>query len=47
MRTTIRNHPLLQEGDELYLRIVKANPVRAAKTTVTQQLAEQAADKIT
>jgi hypothetical protein len=45
MRTTIQNRPLLQDGDELYLRIVRIDPARAAKTTVAQQLAEQAADK--
>jgi hypothetical protein len=27
MRTTIQNHPFLQDGDELYLRIVKISPV--------------------
>jgi hypothetical protein len=26
MRTTIQNHPLLQNGDELYLRIVQIDP---------------------
>jgi hypothetical protein len=47
MRTMIQNQPLLQDGDELYLRIVRIDPARAAKTTVAQQLAEQAADKTT
>jgi hypothetical protein len=45
MRTMTWNHPLLQEGNELYLCIVKTDPTRLAKTTVAQQLAEQAADK--
>jgi hypothetical protein len=45
MRTTIRNNPLLEAGDELYLRVMKTNLARIAKTTVAQQLAEQAADK--
>ena len=43
MRTTIQNAPLLQTGDELYLRVVQTD--RIAKTTVAQQLAEQATDK--
>ena len=43
MRTTIRNTPLLNKGDELYIRILCNN--RLAKTTVAQQLAEQATDK--
>ena len=46
MRTTIQNRPLLKAGEELYLRIVKIDPTRATKTTVAQQLAEQAADKM-
>jgi hypothetical protein len=45
MRTTIQNRPLLQDGDELYLCIVRIDPARAAKMMVAQQLAEQAADK--
>ena len=45
MRTTIRNRPFLQDGEELYLRIMKIDPARVAKTTVAQQLAEQAANK--
>ena len=45
MRTTIRNRPFLQDGEELYLRIMKIDPAHVAKTTVAQQLAEQAADK--
>ena len=43
MRTTIRNAPLLNKGDELYIRILHTD--RLAKTTVAQQLAEQATDK--
>ena len=43
MRTTIRNQPLLQEGNELYLRLTCSDHI--TKTTVTQQLAEQATDK--
>ena len=35
--------PLLNKGDELYIRILRTN--RLAKTTVAQQLAEQATDK--
>ena len=45
MRTTIRNNPLLETGDEVYLRVLKTDPARATKTTVAQQLAERAADK--
>ena len=45
MRTTIRNTPFLETGEELYLHVIKTDPVRAAKTTVAQRLAEQAADK--
>ena len=33
----------MDNGDELYIRVIKAE--RSAKTTVAQQLAEQAADK--
>jgi hypothetical protein len=47
MRITIQNRPLLQDGDELYLCIVRIDPTRAAKTMVAQQLAEQAVDKTT
>jgi hypothetical protein len=45
MRTTIQNQPLLQDGDELYLHIVQIDPAQATKTTVAQQLVEQAMDK--
>ena len=45
MRTTIRNRPFLETGDELFLRVMKIDPARATKTTVAQQLAEQATDK--
>ena len=45
MRTMIQNRPFLETGDELYLRVMKTDPARVAKTTVAQQLAEQAADK--
>ena len=45
MRTTIRNRPFLKAGEELYLRIMKIDPARTAKTTVAQQLAEQATNK--
>ena len=41
--TTIRRPPFLEDGDELYIRVVRTP--RIAKTTVAQQLAEQAADK--
>ena len=44
MRTTIQNTPLLNKGDELYIHIIRSD--RLAKTTITQQLAEQAMDKI-
>ena len=37
-RTTIRRPPFLEDGDELYIRIMRAP--RIAKTTVAQQLAE-------
>ena len=43
MRTTICRPPFLEDGDELYIRIVQT--LRIAKTTVVQQLAEQAMDK--
>ena len=39
----VRNTPLLDEGDKLYICIVQTN--RLTKTTVAQQLAEQATDK--
>ena len=42
-RTMIRRPPFLEDGDELYVRIIRA--LRVAKTTVIQQLAEQAADR--
>ena len=45
MRTTIYNQPFLQQGDELFLHIIKSDPAWATKTTVMQQLAEQAIDK--
>ena len=45
MRTTIQNQPLLEAGEELYLHIIKIDPIRAAKTTVVQQLTKQATDK--
>ena len=45
MRTTIQNQPLLKVREELYLCIMKIDPTCAAKTTIAQQLAEQAADK--
>ena len=35
--------PFLEEGDKLYIRIVHTSQL--AKTTVAQQLAEQAMDK--
>ena len=41
----IRNQPFLEAGEELYLHIMKINPARTTKTTVAQQLAEQATDK--
>ena len=47
MRTTIRNRPFLQQGDELFLHIIKVNPTCTTKTMVVQQLAEQATDKTT
>ena len=43
VRTTITRPSFLDEGDELYIRIVRTE--RFAKTTVAQQLAEQASDK--
>ena len=45
MRTMIQNRPLLKVREELYLHITKIDPARTAKTTIAQQLAEQAADK--
>ena len=45
MRTMIRNRPFLEAREELYLRIMKIDPTRIAKTTMAQQLAEQAANK--
>ena len=47
MRTTIKNQPFFQNRDELFLCIIKVNPTCTAKTTVAQQLAEQATDKTT
>ena len=43
MRTTKRRPPFLEEGDELYICIVRAS--HCTKTTVAQQLVEQATDK--
>ena len=43
VRTKVRRPPFLANGDELYIRIIKTE--RLAKTTVTQQLAEQATNK--
>ena len=45
MQTMIQNQPFLNNGDKLYLRIMTIDPARFAKTTVVQQLAEQAANK--
>jgi hypothetical protein len=42
-RTTIHHPPFLEDSDELYIQIVRTS--RVAKTTVAQQLAEQATDK--
>ena len=42
-RTTIHRPPFLEDGDELYIRVVRT--LHVAKTTVAQQLAEQATDK--
>ena len=44
MRTTVQNTPFLNKGDELYIRILCTDQL--AKTTVAQQLAEQATDKM-
>ena len=43
MRTTIRNTPFLNKGDKLYIHVSRTTQL--TKTTVAQQLAEQAADK--
>ena len=43
MRTTAQSTPLLNREDELYIHVVRTN--RFTKTTVAQQLAEQATDK--
>ena len=43
VRTKLRKPMFMSDGDELYIRIIKSE--RLAKTTVAQQLAEQAADK--
>ena len=43
VRTCVTRLPFLDEGEELYLRVIR--PERLAKTTVAQQLAEQATDK--
>ena len=45
MQTTIQNQPFLNNRDELYLCIMTIDPAHFAKTTVMQQLAEQAANK--
>ena len=42
-RTKTRKPPFMNDGDELYVHIVKTEYL--AKTTVAQQLAEQATDK--
>ena len=42
-RTAIRCPPFLDEGDEIYIRITHA--LHFTKTTVAQQLVEQAMDK--
>jgi hypothetical protein len=47
MRMTVLNRPFLQQGDELYICIMKENSAQIAKTTVAQQLVEQAIDKTT
>ena len=43
VRTKIQRPSFMEDGDELYVRIIKKE--RLAKTTVAQQLAEQATDK--
>ena len=43
VRTTISRPSFLDDGDEVYIRVIR--PERFAKTTVAQQLAEQASDK--
>ena len=43
VRTQIQRLSFLDEGDELHIRVIKTE--RLAKTTVAQQLAEQATDK--
>ena len=43
MRIKAQKPPFMDDDDELYIRIVKTE--RLAKTTVAQQLAEQAANK--
>ena len=42
-RTKTWRLPFMNDGDELYIRIIKTKHL--AKTTVAQQLAEQATDK--
>ena len=42
-RTKTRKPPFMNNGDELYIRIIKTE--RLTKTTVAQQLAKQATDK--
>ena len=42
-RTNVRRPSFMKPGDELYIRIIKTE--RLTKTTVAQQLAEQATDK--
>ena len=43
VRTKVQRPAFMDDGDELHLRIVRTE--RLAKTTVAQQLAEQATDK--
>ena len=43
VRTTIQRPPFMDDGDELHIRVIRTE--RLAKTTVAQQLAEQATDK--
>ena len=43
MRIKVRKPSFMEDGDELYIRIIKTE--RLAKTTMAQQLAKQAADK--
>ena len=43
VRTKIQKPPFMDDDDEIYIRVIRTG--RLAKTTVAQQLAEQAADK--